>query len=37
LEELINKKLKYKLKVPKPAEFDNLTVVGNKDDPKAEL
>ena len=29
--------LKYKLKVPKPAEFDNLTVVGNKDDPKAEL
>ena len=22
--------LKYKPKIPKPAEFDNLTVVGNK-------
>jgi hypothetical protein len=29
--------LKYKQKVPKPAEFDNLTVVGNKEAPKAEL
>jgi hypothetical protein len=29
--------LKYRLKVPNPAEFDNLTVVGYKEDPKAEL
>jgi len=29
--------LKYKQKVPKPAEFDNLTVVGYKELPNAEL
>ena len=29
--------LKYKQNVPKPAEFDNFTVVGYKEDPKAEL
>jgi hypothetical protein len=29
--------LKYKQKVPKPAEFDSLTVVGNNEEPNEEL